>query len=64
MLKEIGAMGFILLILIIILIPFLCTIVLGVAFANMLGLTGITWWAFIIVFYLVIMGILGLINNN
>lgn len=63
MLKEIGAMGFILLVLIIILIPFLCTIVLGVAFANMLGLNGITWWAFIIIFYLVIMGILGLVKN-
>ena len=63
MLKEIGVMGFILLVLIIILIPFLCTIVLGVAFANMLGLTGITWWAFIVIFYLVIMGILGLVKN-
>ena len=63
MLKEIGFMGFILLVLIIILIPFLCTIVLGVAFANMLGLTGITWWAFIVIFYLVIMGILGLVKN-
>jgi hypothetical protein len=63
MLKEIGAMGFILLVLIIILIPFLCTIVLGVTFANMLGLSGITWWAFMILFYLVIMGILGLING-
>lgn len=64
MLKELGMIGFIILILIIILIPFLCTIVLGVAFANMLGLTGITWWAFVIIFYLVIMGILGLINKE
>ena len=61
--KELGVIGFIILILIIILIPFLCTIVLGVAFANMLGLTGITWWAFVIIFYLVIMGILGLFNS-
>ena len=63
MLEEIGAMGFVLLILFILLIPFICTVVLGVAFANMLGLTGITWWAFVILFYLVIMGILGLIKK-
>ena len=64
MLEELGVIGFIILILIIILIPFLCTIILGVAFANMLGLTGITWWAFVIIFYLVIMGILGLLNKE
>lgn len=64
MLEELGVIGLILLILIIILIPFLCTIVLGITFANMLGLTGITWWAFVIIFYLVIMGILGLINKE
>lgn len=63
MLEEIGIMGFILLVLIIILIPFICTIILGVAFANMLGLNGIVWWAFLIIFYLIIMGILGLIKN-
>ena len=42
MLKEIGAMGFILLVILIIFIPLICTIILGITFANMLGLTGIT----------------------
>lgn len=64
MLKEIGAMGFILLVILIIFIPLICTIILGITFANMLGLTGITWWAFIVIFYLVLMGILGMINGK
>ena len=63
MLEEIFSMGIIILILLIFLIPFVCTIILGVAFANMLGLSGIIWWAFLIIFYLIIMGILGLIKN-
>lgn len=64
MLKEIGAMGFILLVILIIFIPLICTIILGITFANMLGLTGITWWAFVVIFYLVLMGILGMINSK
>lgn len=64
MLEEISIIGFILLIILIIFIPLLCTIILGIAFANMLGLTGITWWAFVIIFYLVLMGILGMINSK
>lgn len=56
--------GLILLALIVIFIPLLATIILGIAFANMLHLTGITWWAFIIVFYLVVMSIVGALSKN
>lgn len=63
MLKElllgIGVIGIIILIIIILFIPLLCTILLGTYFATALGLTGIVWWAFVIIFYLIIMGILG-----
>ena len=50
-LEELGIVGIIILIL---LIPFLVTIIVGIAIANMLGFTGITWWAFVILFYLII----------
>ena len=49
-LEELGIVGIIILIL---LIPFLVTIIVGIAIANMLGFTGITWWAFVILFYLI-----------
>jgi hypothetical protein len=42
----------------VILIPVFLTVLVGVAFANMLGFTGIFWWAFVILFYLVISTIL------
>ena len=48
-----GAIGIILLIIILILLPFIATIIVGAAIANMLGFTGIVWWCFMIIFYLV-----------
>lgn len=66
MLKELllglGLIGIILLIAILVLIPLICTIILGTYFATALGLTGIVWWAFVIIFYLIIMGILGVLT--
>ena len=63
MLKELlfglGLIGIILLIAILVLIPLICTLILGTYFATALGLTGIVWWAFVIIFYLIIIGILG-----
>lgn len=59
----VGLVGIIMFALLIIFIPMIATIVLGVAIANMLGFTGIVWWSFLIVFYLVIMGIIGLLSN-
>lgn len=60
-LAGLGAFALIVLILIILLIPFICTIILGTYFATTLGLTGLVWWAFVIIFYLIIAGILGAI---
>ncbi len=39
-------------VLIILVLPLLITITLGSAIAHFLGLTGIVWWLFCIVFYL------------
>ena len=53
-LETLGVIGLLIVVLIIVLIPFIVTVIVGVAFANMLGFTGITWWAFVILFYLII----------
>lgn len=62
-LTIIGGIGLIIIALAIILIPTIATIIIGIHFANQLHLTGITWWAFLILFYLLIAGILGMINK-
>ena len=63
MLKELliglGVIGLVAFAIILILLPLLCTIILGTYFATYLGLSGLVWWAFVIMFYLIIMGILG-----
>lgn len=63
MIKEIlfgiGILGIILFIFVLILLPFICTIVLGTYLATIFGLTGLVWWAFVILFYMIVMGILG-----
>lgn len=58
-LLDLGVIGIIILILIAILLPFVLTIIVGIAFANMFGFTGIYWWAFVILFYIIICAILG-----
>lgn len=63
MLEEIGIISLIIFIVLIIIIPIIATIILGVAIANYLGLTGIVWWAFLVIFYLVISSILSKARN-
>lgn len=58
-LKEMGIIGIILLMVLILLLPIMITVLVGIAFANMFGFTGIYWWAFVILFYLVIGAIFG-----
>ena len=62
-LTAFGVIGIILFILILALLPFICTIVLGTYLATTLGLTGIVWWSFVILFYLLIAGLLGLMAH-
>lgn len=61
-LLNLGIIGIILLIILIILLPLILTILVGVAFANMFGFTGIYWWAFVILFYILISAILGFLG--
>ena len=55
--------GVVLLILIAIFLPLILTILVGIAFANMFGFTGIYWWAFVILFYIIICAILGALGK-
>lgn len=59
-LTVIGVIGIILVILVLALVPFVCTIILGTYLATALGLTGLVWWSFVIIFYFIIAGLLGL----
>lgn len=59
LLEGLGFLTIGIIILIILFIPLICTVILGTYFATRLGLTGLVWWAFVILFYLIIMGILG-----
>jgi hypothetical protein len=61
--KIAGLTGIVVIILFIILLPLIATIIVGIAFANILGFTGITWWAFLIVFYLIVSGIISLLSR-
>ena len=62
-LKATGIIGLIMIILFIIFLPLICTIILGIYMAGVLNLSGITWWAFIILFYIIIMGIIGKLTS-
>ena len=57
-----GAAGILLLILLLVLLPLILTVIVGIAFANMFGFIGITWWAFVILFYLLVMAIFGMLG--
>lgn len=58
-----GVLGIIIFFMIILLLPVIATIVLGIYIANALGLTGIVWWSFLIIFWLIIMGLLSLLSK-
>lgn len=61
-LLDLGIFGLICLVIIALLLPLIATIIVGIAFANMLGFTGIYWWAFVILFYIIISSIIGAIG--
>ena len=60
-LLGIGVIGLAIFILIILLLPLVCTIILGTFLATSFGLSGLVWWAFVILFYIILMGVLGLL---
>ena len=60
LLLGVGIIGIILFILVLALLPLICTIILGTYLATALGLTGWVWLSFVIIFYFIIAGLLGL----
>ena len=62
-LKTTGLVGLIMIILFIIFLPLICTIILGMYIAGVLNLSGITWWAFMMIFYIIIMGVIGKLTS-
>ena len=63
MLKELGLMGLLMLGVFLILLPLIVTIIVGISFANMLGFTGLSWWAFVILFYLIVGAIINMVRT-
>lgn len=62
-LDVIGVGGLIVIGLFLVLLPLICTIVLGTYLATMLGLTGLVWWCFVILFWIILSGLIAMINR-
>lgn len=62
-LTILGGISVIIFILILLFVPLICTIVLGTYLATWLGLTGIVWWSFVILFWIIISALLALLNK-
>ena len=45
-------------------LPLICTIVLGTYLATLLGLTGIVWWSFVILFWIVLMSLITFLGKT
>lgn len=63
-LEALGIGAIIIIIILICLVPLVCTAVLGTYLATNLGLTGIVWWSFVILFWLIICGLLSLLTKK
>ena len=50
-----GGGAIIVLLVFIVCLPLICAIVLGTYLATILGLTGVVWWSFVILFWIVLM---------
>ena len=62
-LDVIGVGGLIVIGLFLVLLPLICTLVLGTYLATMLGLTGLVWWCFVILFWIILSGLIAMINR-
>ena len=53
-----GGGAIIVLLVFIVCLPLICTIILGTDLTTILGLTGIVWWSFVILFWIVLMSLI------
>lgn len=47
-----------------IVLPLICTIVLGTYLATSLGLTGVVWWSFVILFWIMLMSLITFLGRT
>jgi len=57
-LRELGMIGIVFLVILVLLLPIILTLIVGIGFANLFGFSGLTWWAFVILFYIIVEAIL------
>ena len=57
-LRELGMIGIVFLVILVLLLPIILTLIVGIGFANLFGFSGLTWWAFVILFYIIVGAIL------
>ena len=62
-LTGIGVIGIVVLCILIAIFLFIAPIIVAVFIANHLGLTGIVWWAFVVVIWLLIAGIISKVSS-
>lgn len=55
---------FLLLLLFLIYLPLICTVVIGTYLATLLGLTGIVWWSFVILFWIILSSVIVLLQRG
>lgn len=63
-LMALGAIGIILLVIFIILLPATCAIIIATWVASILHLTGIVWWAFLILFVWITLALLTFLTKD
>lgn len=62
--KIFGFFIVVLIMVLIVILPFICTIVLGTYLATALGLTGFVWWSFVLIFMIFLYGLLGFLYHT
>ena len=63
-LSTLGVLFIVAFILFVVFIPPIAGVIIAMALAGWLGVSGILWWAIVIVVTLIIWGILGKLYNN
>lgn len=61
MFDKVSTLGLWFIVFCFLLLPLVLTLVVGIAFANFFGFTGLYWWSFILLFYILVFGFLGIL---
>lgn len=61
---DTSAILIVFLIIFILLLPLISSIVIGMTLATLIGLTGLSWWCFLYLFVVLVMGIIGFIYRK